>query len=479
MPAETPTQLLHRLTSYSPGREWDQPDPDQRIVHTFEANDLSRRPLAFEHYDGPRRRLPRRRPTSSRPGLAVLAGHRENGGQAVGAAGIGRLLYLAAGVTRTALAPSGYRHLLRGAGSAGARFPLELYLAMPHERPGLPAGVHWYDPAEHALVQIGPPPPGQAPTVVVTGVPWRTGWRYRERGFRHLYWDAGSMLAQLLAAADSTGPAGRLHTAFPDRTAAELVGADGVQEFPLAVVGLGDGLPVVGPGGPAQPGRFEPDAIDFPLVTAAQRAGEESVLLPPWDFGPAVPPARTSPETVDELIRRRGSIRRFDPAAELPRATLEAAMTAALRGIAVPHWVAVHAVTGLPAGLYRWPDLDRPVRTGNLRADCYRAGLAQALARDASFVVIAAAPWADLDEHGYREAQLAAGLVDGRLHLLAAALGAGATGMTFQDSDLPALLGEPGLAGLLWTCVGVPEYASGSAGTPGAPREVRMVAGRG
>ena len=36
-------------------------------------------------------------------------------------------------------------------------------------------------------------------TLVVSGIPWRTGWKYAERGFRHLYWDAGTMLANLLA----------------------------------------------------------------------------------------------------------------------------------------------------------------------------------------------------------------------------------------------------------------------------------------
>jgi len=51
--------------------------------------------------------------------------------------------------------------------------------------------------------------------VVVTGVPWRTGWRYRERGWRHVYWDAGTMLGQLLALAGSAGLAAALYTRFP------------------------------------------------------------------------------------------------------------------------------------------------------------------------------------------------------------------------------------------------------------------------
>ncbi len=100
----------------------------------------------------------------------------------------------------------------------------------------------------------------------------------------------------------------------------------------------------------------------------------------------------------------------------------------------------------------------------------------QLLAADAAYVVIAAAPASGLDDRSYRDAQLAAGLVEGRLHLAAYALDASASGMTFLDSEVPALLGGPDdLVTLLFTCVGVPEYASRPGGKPGAPVEVRMV----
>jgi hypothetical protein len=46
--------------------------------------------------------------------------------------------------------------------------------------------------------------------------------------------------------------------------------------------------------------------------------------------------------------------------------------------------------------------------------------------------------------------------------LLAYGLGASASGMTFIDSEVPALLGEP-LDALLFTCVGVPECAEAAA----------------
>jgi len=49
--------------------------------------------------------------------------------------------------------------------------------------------------------------------------------------------------------------------------------------------------------------------------------------------------------------------------------------------------------------------------------------------------------------------------------------------MTFLDSEVPALLGEP-LDALLFTCVGVPEYASRRGGLPGAPTAFRQVTPR-
>lgn len=78
------------------------------------------------------------------------------------------------------------------------------------------------------------------------------------------------------------------------------------------------------------------------------------------------------------------------------------------------------------------------------------------------------------DDRGYRDAQLAAGLVEGRLHLMAYALGASACGMTFVDSEIPALLGVP-LEAMLFTCVGVPAYPSARGGMPGRPTTVRPV----
>jgi SagB-type dehydrogenase family enzyme len=474
---ETPTQTLHRLTSYEPGRSWDEPIDDPRILQDLVVNDVVRLPWFYKRYDGslPRTPLPRDLPSTAVPAVAVLAGTAEVADRALDLPQLARLLHLSAGVVRTTVRPYA-TWLFRAAGSAGGRFPLELYVAVP-EGFEVPAGVHWYDPQEHALVRIGPAPADGAPTVVVTGVPWRTGWRYRERGFRHTYWDAGTMLAQLLAVARSAGLRPDLYTRFPDVPVSQLVGADRVHEWPVAVVSLGAGSPALVASGTAVEGAVDASPVEFPLVTAAQHAGDLEALGQAWDAGPPQDVPLMSERPIDQVVLSRGSQRLMDPTQGLSENFLRTSMGVALRGIDVSHFVVVHDVEGLRPGVYRWPDLSSPVRAGEMREDLHRICLEQGLGSDAAFVAIGAADIGALDDRGYREAQLAAGLAEGRLHLLAYALGASASGMTFDDSEIPGLLGE-GLDGLLFTCVGVPEYASAPGGMPGAPTGIRTVTPR-
>ena len=174
---ETATQALHRLTAYEPGREWTDVPDDPRAAQGFETDDLDRFPWFYKRYAEPLPRidLPRDLPPTTSPAVAVLAGTADIAPHPDDLPHLARLLHLSAGIVRTMERPYA-TWLFRAAGSAGGRFPLEVYVAVP-EGAELPAGVHWYHPEEHALIRIGPPPTAGAPAIVVTGVPWRTGWR--------------------------------------------------------------------------------------------------------------------------------------------------------------------------------------------------------------------------------------------------------------------------------------------------------------
>lgn len=474
MDPDTGAGLLHRLTSYAPDRDWDKlvDDDDPRIRRDLRSNDPETRPPQLKSYPStlPAIELPRDLPDPGVAATAVLAGTPAPTLE-LDAAQLGRILFLGAGIVRT-MERGEQTMVFRASGSAGARFPLEVY-ASTRDVAGVPDGVYWYDALRHALVRIGPAASGTATTLVVTGVPWRTGWRYAERGWRHIYWDAGTLLSQLSVAAASIGCTPNLRTLFPDASVRDLVGADGVHEFPVALLTLGDGVPAIGPTGPAATGELPP--VELPLCTIAQRAGDRDELGTPWPQGSPLdgfPPS----DTVDTVIGRRGSQRLMDRTRTVPRAVLEWSMTAALRGLDVPHWIAVHGVDDVVPGLYRWPDLTSPLRTGDLREELERLCLGQGLASDAAFVAISAVDGSTLDDRTYREAQLASGIVEGRLHLAAYAHRIGASGMTFIDSEMPVFLGEPdGLVTLLFTCVGVPAYRSRKGGGPGAPVSVRGV----
>jgi SagB-type dehydrogenase family enzyme len=442
------------------------------VRQDFAPNDFETWPAPCKAYPPglPVVELPRSWPAVAAPATAVLAGRQAAAPAGLDVTALARLLHLSAGVVRVVERKNRPTLLLRAAGSAGGRFPLEAYVSA-RGVDGLQDGVHWYDPVGHALVQVGPSAGGEATTLVVTGVPWRTGWRYAERGFRHIYWDAGTMLSQALALADSAGLAPRLWTRFPDAELARLAGADGVHEFPVALVGLGGGEPAIRPQGEAAAGAVDAAPLEFPLVTLAQHAGDGDVLGSPWRASAPLEGEPPASADLDDVILQRGSTRLMDPAATVSREVFGFSLAASLRGATVPHFVAVHAVEGLEPGLYSWPVLDRPLRREPLREQLLRVCWDQDLGRDAGFVVIAAVDAGRLDDRGYREAQLGAGLVEGRLHLAAYALGIGASGMTFLDSEIAGLLGEP-LAGLLLTCVGVPTYRNKGGGRPGEPASV-------
>ncbi len=440
--------------------------------------------------------LPRELRCSSLTAVEVLSGRRGES-ELFDEGLLGTLLFLAAGVTRVARTTDGDPIWFRSAMSAGNLHPVEVYV--------VGNDVHHYDPLDHALVPLrrGVNVCDDV-TLVLTGIPFRTCWKYGERGWRHLWWDAGAMVANLLAAADAHGVPAQVLMGFPDAAVADLVGIDGIDEVPLALVRLGQGelrLP--------SPEALEPVAVRadplagrvlrFPLVVEAQAntaldvdavAGwreAATVVSRPAPTTVKPPPDAATTEGVEQVILRRGSTRLFrrrTAAAHLLEWGLAAAtravpVDAAPAGTLLEHLVNVHDVADAEPGGYRYTPyggFEGRTRSDDPRAAGAHLCIDQPLGGDSAYTVFHAAtldPLFDaLGGRGYRAAQLEAGIVGGRLALNAVALADGATGLTFYDT-LVSTYFRTDAAPMLATAVGIPDTTPAPSGTPGQPAELR------
>jgi hypothetical protein len=95
-------------------------------------NDVARLPWFYKRYPSslPRISLTCDLPSTTAPAVAVLADTADVSDGVLNLPHLSRLLHLSAGVVGKGKGSYG-DHLFRAAGSAGGRFPLELYVAVP------------------------------------------------------------------------------------------------------------------------------------------------------------------------------------------------------------------------------------------------------------------------------------------------------------------------------------------------------------
>jgi SagB-type dehydrogenase family enzyme len=489
----SPVELLHWRTSLG--------FVDDRGVESWRL-DLANQPSSIKSYPGAHTiSLPREIRASSIPAGDVLSGTVPKDSRLDDDV-LSTVLFLGAGVTRRLRSPQGAPVLFRTAMSAGNLHPIEVYVVRD--------GVWNYDPLSHRLVLVRAAPPAamtpDGALIVLTGIPFRTCWKYAERGYRHLYWDAGTLLANLLAAAEAHGLDPRVEVGFADREVAELVGIDGVDEMPLALVRLGADVELPTPAVLSAPARSRAAAGDVKRLGSVVQAQEASSLsldeVEGWrlrtaalgrsaEATVAAPGPLFGGDRIEEVILRRGSVRRFVPTrcdAELLSWALAAAARrvpwdASPHATLIEHFVNVHDIDGVPTGTYRFDGLaglgGSLGDAEDLRATSASLCLDQASGGASAYTVFHTC---DLDEilagsgdRGYRAVQLEAGIVAGRLALNAVGLGYGATGLTFSDARVVEFLGATHQP-LLATAIGAPEHGPSPSGAPGQPRELRRLA---
>jgi hypothetical protein len=162
-PADT-ARLYHGLTSDAPEREWDTPVDDPHVLTGFVPNVLATFPAHCKTYPFELAvvELPRSRSAAGGSATAVLASRRSAPPATVDRERLARLLHLSADIVRLAERADGRRYRFRAAGSASGQFPYDLYVPA-RGVPDLADGVYWFDPPNHALLQVGAAPHGRPP----------------------------------------------------------------------------------------------------------------------------------------------------------------------------------------------------------------------------------------------------------------------------------------------------------------------------
>ena len=147
---------------------------------------------------------------------------------------------------------------LRAAPSAGARYPLETYLALGRVE-GLSPGLYRYLPGEHRLVLVratadlpaalqracyGQQFVADAAVVFLwTAIPYRTEWKYTYTSHRMIAMEAGHVCENLCLAAESCGAAACPVLGYHQPSLDQLLGVDGIEEFTLYLACIGKPAP--------------------------------------------------------------------------------------------------------------------------------------------------------------------------------------------------------------------------------------------
>ncbi len=441
------------------------------------------------------------------PALAAIAND-EGGAAAPSLPTLAYLLHCAAGITKRRQYPGG-ELAFRAASCTGALYEIELYLVC-RDLHDLPAGVYHFGPADFALRELrrgdvrrrlvdatgDAPGVAAAPAAIVcTATYWRNAWKYRARTYRHFGWDNGTILANLIAASQAAGLSAGVVCGFVDAAVNELLALDAEKEVAFSIVPVGREEGRIPPPPPITPLQLRTvplsrSEVDYPIMremhgasslvsadevrewrdmaatgTNGRRAAAGGRRIPLDIRSGAELPA----DSLEQVVARRGSARRFDRHAAWTFSELSTALHGAAarlsadflgtlgrgrEGGASPPllndlYIIVHAVDGLAPGAYVLHRGASPpaksfelelLKEGRFREQAGYLGLEQDLPADASAVVFFLADLhatlAARGNRGYRAAQLEAGILSGRLYLAAYAQRLAASGLTFYDDDV-------------------------------------------
>jgi len=408
---------------------------------------------------------------------------------------IATLLHLTHAVTARSMQGS-QPFYFRSVASAGALYPFEIYIAV-HRVHGLSPGVYHYDlfnfsfnVLRQAPIPIIPPSASSiAATIYISGIFFRSAWKYRHRAYRYVLLDAGHLIENLRLALSALEFSFTMELDFDDDAAGVLLGLDGEREVCLAGIhiagGQGDGK--VGHAAvdlePLPPdiqtaSRVSSKETAYEQIAQAHRAGCERGNVSDR-HGSSVNAVGRKPETwvalkdglyrdppgYEDVLWQRRSRRNFIPTAiGLDQWTGFWDLMAASATTPVSPWGAptIGVLSGegapIPPGFYLFDPHGRrlgQLLSGDWIESMATACLDQMWLKNAAFHLLFITDPAALDQNRgartYRHVMIEAGRLGQQAYLAATALGLGACGIgAIYDREAAALLTLPDTGALVY-----------------------------
>jgi SagB-type dehydrogenase family enzyme len=449
---------------------------------------------------------------------------------------LAEILFFSAGITR-AKKYGTTTYYMRAASATGALYPIELYVVCPDLISELEAGVYHFSPADFSLVQIrkGDYRPHLAAAtagreqvlsspinLVLTSFAWRNAWKYQGRSYRHWFWDAGVIVANLLATTVSMGLTTNLQMGFIDDVVNRLLGLDYHKEAAVIIANIGGqetsqadkrGEKVLELPDSIAP-KIRPlseSEIDFPeiwkLHDASKLFSPEEIMQ--WAHGkelaeqlsdkdslpsahlevlnrrPLLFSQQNSPSAnisrLAEVILKRGSTRRFAKAS-LPFRILSSILYSSTRGAPLDFlgkeihslidvYLICNDVEDLAPGGYFFNHKFNTVDLLKMKVSREMSGylcLGQSLFSQASAVLFLMTDLQKvlkaLGNRGYGASQFEAGIIAGKIYLATYAHGMGASGSTFFDDAVTEFFSPHAekKSTMIAVGIGIPAYKASS-----------------
>ena len=163
---------------------------------------------------------------------------------------ISTILYLTYSITAESKYSKGF-YYYRNAASAGALYPVEVYL-MIRNTDDLDDGLYHFNIMDHSLTRLrkgdfsvyaGSTPYPKSKnrpliSIMLSSIFFRSSWKYRNRAYRYHLLDTGHVLENLILALNSLSIFFELNYDFDDNRLNELIGIDEFREAGLVMVNI-------------------------------------------------------------------------------------------------------------------------------------------------------------------------------------------------------------------------------------------------